>query len=504
MKVVSTKQMTLVESSMYQTSSSESELMESAGSGIALVAHSYIESYDLNPQVILLCGKGNNAGDAYVAGVHLIKLGYEVISIQTFPIPACSPLCQQNYHRFLAEGGRVEEVQQASDIDFPIEGLILDGLFGTGLQGPVKGPIGEIIDAINASKQPIIAIDIPSGLNGNTGRTEGPAIHATLTAFLGLPKTGLFLNDAWNYIGRLCYVDIGLSEDSVQEAQAELIMITPDLLHPLLPPIIRNRHKYQRGYVVGLAGSPGMPGAAILSSTSALNGGAGIVRLLHQKGMEAELSTSPPEIIRQPYDFQDAKGVIQALNKASAVFIGPGMGRGPESQRLLKQILPAIEKPCVIDADALFLLAQEDIALPKQTILTPHHGEMARLLHQEIHPVLDMDFLKTCQSYAEQKQATIVLKGAPTFILQAKQMIFVNPLGDPGMATAGSGDVLTGLIAALLAQGLPAHNAATLGVFLHALAGEHAASNRTSYCMIASDIIEYFPEAFLFRPSIGF
>jgi NAD(P)H-hydrate epimerase len=496
MKVVSPKQMSRIESQAYRDGASEADFMEEAGSGVALVVHDYAERKDVDRMVILLCGKGNNAGDAYVSGIHLLHLDYEVFALQVAPLEECSPLCKRNHERFIEEGGRSVETLA----EFPSTGLIVDGLFGTGFRGDLKEPYLSVISLANESKLPIIAVDIPSGLNGETGEVEGEAIVAVETAFLGLPKTGFFFGQGWNHVGKLRYVDFGLGRDYIAEAEEELIMLTKDLVKPLLPPIKRNRHKYQAGYVVGLSGSPGMPGAALLSSTAALRGGAGMVKLIHPDGMQNELSVSPYELIKVPYQLDhDAKPLIDLMNRASATFVGPGMGLTPSTRRLLHEVLPNLQKPCVIDADALTILSEEEIALPKNSVLTPHLGEMVRLLKVETAPPLSKEFLETCYSFAMRKQVTLVLKGGPSFIFHPDYPMTVNSTGDPGMATAGSGDVLTGLIASLLSQGMMPYHAALTGVFLHGLAGEHAADEMTSRGVIASDIINRFPEAFKFE-----
>lgn len=494
MKVVTPKQMSAIESQAYKDGASDSEFMEEAGSGIALIVQDFIERNNLDRTVILLCGKGNNGGDAYVTGIHLVHLDYEVYCIQAEPIAESSPLCKQNYERFINEGGKQAETLN----EFPVNGLIVDGLFGTGFKGAVSDPYLSLIALANHSGLPIISVDIPSGLDGETGVVEGEAIIATETAFLGLPKTGFFLNDGWDHTGKLRYVDFGLSKQYFEPVQTEMIMLTDEILKPLMPVIRRSRHKYEAGFVVGIAGSPAMPGAAILSSSAALRSGAGIVRLFYPEGMEAQLAACPYELIHTPFKPGNLDGIIAELQRATAVFIGPGLGKTAQTVSLLRNLLPRIDKPCVIDADALNILAEEGISLPNDTIMTPHHGEMARLLKMKGKPVLNAAFIAQCREYADKTNVTLVLKGAPTYILHASYPVTVNPTGDPGMATAGSGDVLTGLIAGLLAQGMTCQNAAALGVYLHGLAGEHAAEDLTSYGMCASDIIYRFPEAFKF------
>lgn len=496
MKVVSPKEMSDLESQAYQNGASESEFMEEAGSGVALVVQEYVERNNRDHIAILICGKGNNAADAYFAGIQLLQLEFEVFAIHATPLSECSRLCRQNFERFVHEGGRILE----AFTDIPKNGIIIDGIFGTGFHGTVSEPYLSLIQLANESKLPIISVDIPSGLNGENGIVEGEAIIATETAFLGLPKQGFFLNDGWNYVGKLRYVDFGLSKESINELETAITMLSEDIVKPLLPPIKHNRHKYQAGYVVGLAGSLGMPGAAILSATSALRGGAGIVRLFYPEGMQNELVAAPSELIFTSYQSNQSEEMLTQMNRASAVFIGPGLGQAEEVKALLRHILPLIEKPCVIDADALNILAEDDIKLPQFTILTPHHGEMMRLLKSTTYSKITEDLIEQCREYAIKKEVTVVLKGGPTFVLRGDHPIFVNPTGDPGMATAGSGDVLTGLIAALLAQGASIKDAAVLGVYLHGLAGEFAAEDMTSYCMAASDIIFRYPEAFRFLP----
>lgn len=502
MKVVTPHEMSLLEKKAYAEGHSDEIFMEEAGSGVALVVHELAERALLEHQVILLCGKGNNAGDAYVAGVHLLHLDYHVHAYQLEPLEECSPLCQKNAQRFQKEGGIITELKYGDEINFPIDGMIIDGIFGTGFHGRVEEPYSSYIFEANSSGLPIIAVDIPSGLNGEMGDVEGSAIVAYETAFLGLPKQGFFIGDGWNHVGKLRYVDFGLPEDIIDEMDAKLDMLSAEMLIQTLPKVVRTRNKYEAGYVVGLTGSPGMSGAAILSCTSALRGGAGIVRMLHPEGMQVELSSAPWELIKTPYGPNSGDEILAHINRASSAFIGPGIGKLPKTRALLKSILHRITVPCVIDADALTIIAEEELPFPEKAILTPHLGEMHRLLKFNTHHPLDFNFLEICQNYAEEKKVTLVVKGGPSFIFEPGWPISVSPVGDPGMATAGTGDVLTGLIAAISAQGLSPHNAARLGVYIHGISGEQAAEEKTPYCMIASDLLNAFPTAFSFALDI--
>lgn len=484
MKVITPKEMARVEALAYQDGFSEGAFMEAAGKGIAEKVHQYIEQQKIEKTVCLLCGKGNNSGDAYVAGLYLLEKGYSVFAIQVTTIQESSPLCKKNYGRFVKRGGKVQE-------NFPANGILLDGLFGTGFHGGLKEPFASLVSRANGSGLPILAIDIPSGLNGETGEIEGPSIEAQETLYLGLPKTGFFFNQGWNRVGKLRSVDFGLLDTYSEKADAEFQMAAEEMMPKLMPKVVRNRHKYQAGHVVGLAGSPNMPGASLLASEAVLRGGAGMIHLLHPEGMQAELSHSLYEVIKIPYT--TAENALEKLNKGKAAFIGPGIGREPQTRDLLKQLLAGIKVPCVLDADALTIIGEDALTLPSNAILTPHHGEMAKLLNAK---ELDSQFLNTCQNYARDQNCTLVLKGGPTFIFHPEKQPIANPTGCPGMATAGSGDVLTGLLAALLAQGLQPFDAAMLSVYLHGAAGEIAEKELTPYCMIASDITHHFPRAF--------
>jgi ADP-dependent NAD(P)H-hydrate dehydratase / NAD(P)H-hydrate epimerase len=459
-KVVSAQEMARVEKG-----GDPEAYMAEAGRKVAEIAIRYIETHHLSKQITLLIGKGNNGGDAYAAGICLLEEGYQV---HAYPLyDAASPLNQKFKDKFRKKRGQF----------FPkMEGLIIDGLLGTGFKGKVEKKMAAIIELANGSGLPIIAIDIPSGLNGTTGEA-GVAIHAAETAALGMAKIGFFIDQGWNYVGKLRIVDFGLSKEAL--AAADPIAYLPKQLQ--LPKIPRIRHKYQAGYVVGYAGSNVFPGAAKMAGLAALRSGAGIVRIYHA----GDIGPAPLELILNEWD---SLGWQYVLKKAQSVFVGPGLGT---TKDWLKKHLKDIKQPCVIDADAL----QPGVSYPKQAVLTPHRGEVLRLLGLKQAPSEEVLFAKITQ-FCARKGLYVVLKGAPTFIFGPKHKPMIVPRGDPGMATAGTGDVLTGVIAALLAQQVAPYEAAILGVTLHAIAGEIAAEKKTSYCMIASDLIEFLPAAF--------
>lgn len=492
-KIVSASEMGHLESKAYAQGHREEDFMENAGYGISMAAQNFIETHQLQHIIWLLCGKGNNGGDAFVAGRYLLKKDYQVTAIQMDELDQCSPLCQRNAILFTNQGGKI-----ICNCDFhPSEGIIIDGLFGTGFKGTLVPPYSILVKNANESSLPILSVDIASGLNGTTGEQSPDCIQATETLFLELPKLGCFLQNGWNMTGQLRQIKFGLPSTILEQYTTEFALIDSCMANSFIPKIIRNRHKYQTGMVVGLAGSPEMPGAALLSSLAALRTGSGLVKLLHPFGMENQLACSPYELIKIPYSMQNKIDLVTHIQKATAIFVGPGLGRKPEQHHLLQEVIPQLTKPCVIDADALTLFAEQNFILPHDTIFTPHHGEMQRLLHID-NLSLNLKFLHQCRQYAIQHQITLVLKGAPTFIFHPDKPTFLNCRGDPGMATAGSGDVLTGIITSLLSQGLSCHHAAITAVYLHGIAGELAVAQRkTSYGLIASDLINSLASAYM-------
>ncbi|MGE3954094.1 MAG: NAD(P)H-hydrate dehydratase [Parachlamydiales bacterium] len=496
LKVLSASEMARIEREAYTRGASDRHFMTLAGEGIAHVVESYVKEHDLPWVATVLCGKGNNAGDAYVAARHLIGEGYPTRALQLAPIESASALCQEMRQAFQAAGGQVIDCHGEGDIQLLSQGIILDGILGTGFRGELKGLYAAAAERANRSGLPIIAIDIPSGINGNTGEGSTHAIEATVTVALGQAKRGCFLGEGWNHLGELQLVDFGLPTPFVEDGVADFWLMTRKAAGLLLPKVRRNRHKYEAGYVVGIAGSEGMPGAALLAGEAALRSGAGMMRLFHRFAESPHELGAVHELLHEP--LVDAEGIVKRLYNAGALFIGPGMGTDGRVAALLQELLAQVKVPCVMDADGLAILAERGLPLPKGTILTPHRGEMSRLLGKKPEDFDgELEWLTACGQYARERGVVLIVKGGPTFVFSPEGEIpYVIPFGDPGMATAGSGDVLTGILAALLAQGCKPLEAALLGGTLHGLAGEGAARRLTSYSMIASDITRELPFAF--------
>ncbi len=486
MKIVSAKEMTRIEELALKAGENREAWVRKAGEGIARAAGNWAAMHGLEKEVSILAGGGHNGADAFAAGLCLLKEGFKAVAYWTSSERDAKALCRKMAKEFERQGGLIVQLEKKKSCDFDGE-FVLDGIFGTGFSGQTTGLAKMAIERANQSGLPILSIDIASGIDGSTGEAGGAAIKAALTIALGFPKTGCFLQDGWNHAGQLEVVDFGLPAKWSRAAREDALIAEPDLLANLLPKIVRNRHKYQAGCVLGYAGSSRYSGAAKLASLAALRGGAGIVKLFYPEGAEREMASMPYEIIHGPWDRDSwARDVI----KANAVFLGPGLGQGEATEEWLKRELKEIRCPIVFDADAL----TGKIRIPKGSICTPHRKEMLRLLNKKA--LSEEALLKGCQMFCDRTSAIVVLKGAPTWIFRPKKPPYLIALGDPGMATAGSGDVLTGLIAALLAQGCNGEDAALLGASIHALAGEAAAFEQTSYCMIAGDLIACFAQAF--------
>ncbi len=498
-KVVDPLEMARIEKMAYAQGESAEEAMIQAGRCVARHALKMIEQHQAVPQVFLMIGKGNNGGDAYAAGSELLAKGLRVQGVAIYPNGECSPLNRLQQERFVKAGGTLVFAKKESEWMLPSHGIVLDGLVGSGFRGRAEDNLAHAITKANQSSLPILAIDIPSGLNGADGNVETVAISADRTVALELPKMGFFLREGWNHTGELFIESVGLASHYIDQAQARAFLPSDFACSKLLPAIKRNRHKYQAGYVLAVAGSRDMPGAAFLATSAALRSGAGIVRLFHCYEMYGEMSGAPLELVRESWDLKNFHRLHEESHRAGSILVGPGLGREKRIRSMLKTLFKEFHLPFVIDADALYFLAgNPDWIIPVRSVLTPHHAEMRRLLGHAKSALPDEEMIMQCQEYVETHSITLVLKGAPTFIFHPGQMPLVMIHGNPGMATAGSGDVLTGIIAAMLAQKMQPLDAAVLSVFLHGISGERAAKVRTSYGVVASELITHLSDAFHF------
>lgn len=484
-------------------------LMENAARALAEKA---LEMPALNSPaaVCIVCGPGNNGGDGLAAARLLKEQGCEV---QVFLLGSALNLkgdARTNAQKLKAAKIKINEIKGGAGLTalkagLKRSGLVLDAIFGTGFKGAASKLAGQVIVAINASGVPVLSADIPSGVNGETGQATGPAVKADATVAMGLLKTGLLFYPGKSLAGKVSVADIGFPPKAIADQKAGTNTIGQEYARQLLPSRPYDAHKGSCGTLLVLAGSAGMTGAARLASLSALRSGAGLVYLGIPESLSDVMESKLTEVIIKPLPETRTRTLsLQALDrikalmaKADTILIGPGLSTHPETLELVQAVVKNLNIPAVLDADALTELSGNVQLLKNQVplVLTPHYGEMARLTGKTIAEI-KANPMRAAGEFAVECNKTIVLKGAPTVIAGPSGHLWVNPTGNSGMATAGSGDVLAGLIAGLMAQGLSPDEAAVLGVYLHGLAGDLAKENKTEYCMLAGDILDNLPEAY--------
>ncbi|MCZ6887265.1 MAG: NAD(P)H-hydrate dehydratase [Gammaproteobacteria bacterium] len=436
----------------------------------------------------VVCGTGNNGGDGYVVAGLAREAAYDVELVQVGErrLEGDAALARDWALALGVEPVVVTVASVASSKpQTPLRGdVVVDALLGTGMSGSVRPHIGWAIAAINNSGRPVVAVDIPSGICADTGACLGTAVQADLTVTFVAPKIGLVTGAGVDYVGELVYDTLGVPE-AVFASTEGVRVVSADFAPKLDRP--RSAHKNRFGHVLILGGDSGFGGAVMLAGEAALRTGAGLVSVATRpEHRVAVLSRRPELMVRGVDEGTDLAGLLEAAN---VVAIGPGLGRGPWGEQLLYKAL-ASGKPLVVDADALNILAGKDWCLPAGSITTPHPGEAARLLGIDAAAV-EANRIGAVREIANKLGAVAVLKGAGTLIAEVDGSMSICLRGNPGMATAGSGDVLTGIIAALLAQGLTSREAADAGVWLHAAAGDAAVHALAPQRLVASDLIAY-------------
>jgi hydroxyethylthiazole kinase-like uncharacterized protein yjeF len=487
------------------------DLMESAGKGAAELLVRYFPQAR-EGEVAVMAGRGNNGGDGFVIARYLKNWGIRTKVYLFASIKDVSGDALTNLQVWLKMGGDLMEVPSNGNFarvkkEVSITCLIVDAIFGTGLNAAVKGFLKEVISFINALPQPVVAVDIPSGLDATEGKVLGDAVQADLTVTFGLAKIGQVVEPGANYVGTLEVVDIGIPQDLVEKADIKTHVISLDELDfKFLAPRPSQAHKGDYGHLFILAGSPGKTGAAALICNGALRTGTGLVTLGIPATLNPILESKLTEAMTEPlpdagtgYLAADAgERIVQIVEGKTAVAVGPGISTQPQVQEILLDLIPQLPLPLVIDADGITALASRPDILKQcksNVILTPHPGEMARLMDSTTQKV-QADRIGVAQTFASSFGCIVVLKGNKTVIASPNEAIYINSTGNPGMASGGMGDVLTGMIGGLAAQGLHPLEAAKWGVFLHGLAGDLAAQEVGEISLIASDIIDYLPKAF--------
>ena len=486
------------------------ELMENAGRGIAGRILLTMGDAEGRTSATIFCGKGNNGGDGFVIGRYLSEAEVSVTFYCAGPVEQLSPDARLNHDRARKLGLEIVELSSVSDLPDRLDSdYIVDALFGTGFSGAPRGLLADIIEYVNRQYQPVIAVDMPSGLNADNGQHEGAVVRADYTFTLALPKYGLYVSPGRELAGEVEVVPIGIPDDVIEMFGLTVDLITPKLVTDLMPVRPPDGHKGIFGKLLLLAGSTGFTGAAALAAKSALRCGCGLAKVAAPRSVLPIIAQSVIEATGHPLPDVAKKGALalrglgevrKLAAEHEAVAIGPGIGQHHETKELVRRFVATLDKPAVIDADGLNALVGALDVLKRPSgapllVLTPHPGEFQRLSGQK--PSKDIhEIIAAARQFAGEHGIILVLKGSPTVVAEPGGQVFVNPTGNHGMATGGSGDVLTGAIGSLLAQGLSSLDAAVCGVYIHGLAGDLAAADLTPRALIAGDLIDFLPEVF--------
>ena len=480
-------------------------LMDNAGTGAAALIARWLAPIR-GKAVVVVCGKGNNGGDGFVVARRLKARG---AAVRVFLVGRRAEVRGDAADALGRWRGRVEEVEEPSGLARALGGadVIVDALLGTGVSGAARGPVAAAIEAINragAGGVPVVALDLPSGLDSDRGALLGPTVKAWRTVtFAGL-KRSLLLAPAAAQAGVVDIADIGVPAEETRRGITTWRLEATDV-RGSFPPRDRDAHKGRFGHLLVVAGSLGKTGAAVLAGRAALRSGVGLCTIAvpasQQPIVAAQapeyMTEALPETVAQSLSLKARDRIVELARRMDAVALGPGLSLDPEAQELVRGLIRELPRPMVVDADALSALAGH-LDLLRQAAgpraLTPHPGEMARMLGTTIEAV-QADRIEVTRTFAREHGVAIALKGAGTVIAGPDGHVAINPTGNPGMAKGGSGDVLTGIVGALLAREIEPAGALRAGCYVHGLAADVAGRDRGEYGMLASDIIESLPAA---------
>ncbi|MGI6434485.1 MAG: NAD(P)H-hydrate dehydratase [Syntrophomonadaceae bacterium] len=509
MKLVNSQEMKQIDhQAIHEYGISGLVLMENAGIRTVEVIEELLE-ITTGKTVLVLAGRGNNGGDGLVIARHLMNAGAQVFVFLLAQADQLPSDAQTNYNILQRMGGQLYALEDESDLDGLMicllnSDLIVDALYGNGFRGSLSAYEARIAEMINWSKSPVVAVDIPSGVEADTGRVHGIAIKAAYTVCFGLPKIGLVLEPGKDYAGTLSVADISIPRALLVDNKLKNNLITADMVRPLIKARPAESHKGSFGHALVMGGSVGLTGAVAMAAYAALRSGAGLVTAALPgslvgvvDGVLTEVMITPlPEAGEAVIGLEALAVIDNLMGTVSVAAIGPGLSDHPEAAAVLGHILTRAGIPLVIDADGLNALAgNTDIFIGRQVpiVLTPHPGEMSRLTGKSIAEI-QANRLEVARHYARQWGVTLVLKGNKTVVADPFGNVYINITGNPGMATAGSGDVLCGIITGLIAQGLKATQAAVAGVYLHGLAGDRAAAQKGQRGLLAGDLIAALPD----------
>jgi hydroxyethylthiazole kinase-like uncharacterized protein yjeF len=483
-------------------------LMESAGRGIVREMKEHIP--ELEDRVIaIVCGKGNNGGDGLVVLRTLLELGYDARAWVLSPFERLSPDAIANLQAALKLSLPVEAVADEAAWEEALPQIasadvIVDAILGTGLTQAAHGLAARAIEDLSALDGLKVAVDVPSGLSSDSGNIAGPHLEAHLTVALAAPKICHYFAPASDRCGEVSIVQIGIPERLLQSGSPKLETIEPDDVIGTWPSRKRSAHKGDFGHLLVVAGSVGKTGAALMSAKAALRSGAGLVTVASAKSAIPMMAPALPEVMWEPLPETDSGAIAHSarsrieelLERRSALALGPGLGLHEETVRLVRELTRGLRLPTIIDADGLNALQENIDSIPRDGSigLTPHPGEAGRLLGCSAADV-QRDRLQAVRELSKRTTAHVLLKGHRSLVADPEGNVGINLTGNAGMATAGSGDVLTGIIGGLLAQGAEIADALTAAVYVHGCAGDLAASELGEISLVATDLIANLPKA---------
>lgn len=501
MKILTREEVRIIDSrSIKEFGISGLILMENAGRAVANVV---LQHYPECQDIAIICGTGNNGGDGFVIARHLLSANRNVTTYLIGKRAKYMADAKTNLNSLEKSDGKVIELNEKTSAIKKAD-LYIDSIFGTGLDRNVEGFHKKAINFLNSQNKPVISVDIPSGLDSDSGRPLGAAVNADSTVTFIKPKRGMCIHPGVELTGKLFVADLTTPKILEDEIKTELLTFSD--CGKLLKKRHQNSHKGTHGHLFILAGSTGKSGAAILSANAALRTGAGLLTLgvpksinsvIEENCIEA-MSIPLEETVEGTLDESSLKRIIQILKgKKSALAIGPGLSTNEKTKNLVLKIISKAELPVVLDADALNILSENENIIKKaksDVVITPHPGEMARLAKLTNREVQE-NRIDVAKEFATKNRCTVILKGARSVIASPDGRIFINPTGNPGMATGGMGDALTGMVASFLAQGYSSLNSSILGTFLHGFAGDICANETGETGFTATDLILNIPAA---------
>jgi hydroxyethylthiazole kinase-like uncharacterized protein yjeF len=481
-------------------------LMENAAAAVMTEMEKFFDGL-AGTRVGILCGKGNNGGDGLALARRLSIRGVPVRVALLAPLAAIAGEAKINLSILRKMDVEIQQNAATKAIADVVawSDVIVDALLGSGLSMPLRGAHAFAVELMNASGKPLVAVDIPSGINADSGEVMGSAVRADLTVTMALLKRGLVLHPGAEHAGTIRVADIGIPSGVVEQEEIGTSLLTRAAAWGLLGPRRQDAHKGDFGHLLVIAGSLGKAGAAVMAARGALRSGAGLVSVatpnslvpIIQQGVVESMCVPSAESIDGTIGMGAEVELLKASGPMGACAIGPGLSTHYETVQVVRNFVERLTTPVVIDADALNALAGHLDVLKRtkaRVIMTPHPGEMGRLLGIPSRDV-QKDRVGIAGDFAKRYNVTLVLKGAATVVADPGGGVFINSTGNPGMAAGGTGDVLTGMIGGFLAQGYTPLQAACLGVYLHGLAGDLAAKEKGETAVIAGDLIEKIPEA---------